>query len=209
MKKPLIDSLSFSHLLSDKTCPGDWFSSLPILETDHLILRKLRLRDAADIYSWSSDPKVARYVLWDAHRSISDSREYIRYVRRLYRSGLPSSWGIELKETGHIIGTIGLMWYSDINSSAEVGYSLSAEYWNHGYMTEALLKVLDFCFDDLKLNRIEAQFDIRNSASGRVMEKCGLRQEGILRARIRNKNEFIDVALFAILAEDRKNKNAV
>lgn len=202
MKKTLFD-LSFFDILVAKNTPEDLFSNLPVLETNRLVLRKIRMHDSNDVFAWSSDERVSRYVLWDAHRTVADSKNYIRYLRHLYRSGLPSSWALELKETGRVIGTIGLMWYSAVNNSAEIGYSLSAEYWNRGLMTEAVQAVLDFCFDTLKLNRVEAQYDIRNTASGRVMEKCGLRQEGILRSRIYNKSEYVDVALWAILRTDR------
>jgi hypothetical protein len=63
------------------------------------------MRDAADIYHYSRDTEVARHVLWDAHRSIADSRAYLRFMLRLYRSHEPASWGIEWRQTGEIIGT--------------------------------------------------------------------------------------------------------
>ena len=185
--------------------PAFYFSSLPILETSRLVLRPLSVRDARDIYSWASDPKVARYVLWDAHRSLSETRDYLRTVRRMYRRGLPSSWAVVLTESSRVIGTIGFMWYSDLNCTAEIGYSFSRSCWNHGYATEALRAVLSSAFASLPLNRIEAQHDVRNPASGRVMEKCGMRQEGILRQRICNKGENVDVALYAILRSDLEN----
>ena len=176
-----------------------YFSRLPTLETPSLILRPLRRSDAKDIYAWSQDPEVARYVLWSPHTSLRDSRAYLRYMRSLYRAGLPSSWGIVLRETGRVIGTIGFMGYSPENRCAEVGYSLSRSFWNRGLMTEALRAVLHSAFTALNLNRVEAQRDVRNPASGRVMEKCGMAPEGTLRERIWNKGEFIDVVLYAIL----------
>ena len=180
----------------------NYFCRLPVLETPRLLLRPLRRGDAEDLFAWSADPEVARYVLWEPHRSIADTRAYLRYIRSQYRAGLPSSWGITLKDTGRVIGTIGFMWASEGNRSAEVGYSLARDCWNRGLGTEALRAVILSGFSALNLNRIEAQRDARNPASGRVMEKCGMRQEGILRSRIRNKGEFIDVVLYAILRED-------
>ena len=179
-----------------------FFSCLPVLETEDLILRKPRLSDAAEMYSYASDPEVARYVLWEPHTSISDTKAFIRDLRRRIRGGFPTSWVITLRATGQVIGTIGFMWYSSDNSSAELGYSLSRQYWNHGYATQALSAVIEKSFRKLPVNRLEAQHDVRNPASGRVMEKCGLRQEGILRSRIRNKGEYVDVALWAILRSD-------
>ena len=182
-----------------------FFYRLPVLETDSLLLRKPAMKDARDIFQYASDPEVARYVLWEPHRSLAETRSFLRFLRGRIRAGFPSSWVVVLKETGNVIGTIGFIWYSEENRSAELGYSFSREYWNHGYATQALEAVIGAAFRSLPLNRIEAQHDIRNPASGRVMEKCGLRQEGILRDRILNKGEYVDVALYAILRSDWEN----
>lgn len=183
--------------------PACFFSDLPEIETKDLLLRPMRMKDASDIFEYASDPEVSRYVLWEPHQRLSDTRAYIRYIRRLYRRGLPSSWAVVHRESSFVIGSIGFMWYSGINRSAEIGYSFSRSYWNRGYATQALKSVLCTAFDALPdLNRIEAQHDVRNPASGRVMEKSGMLKEGILRNRICNKTELVDVALYAILRSD-------
>ncbi len=175
---------------------------LPTLETPRLTLRKMTMADAQDVYAYSRDPEVSRHVLWEAHRSIHESRAYLRYVLRQYRAGEPSSWGIEHTEDGRMIGTIGFMWWNREYRSAEVGYSLSRAYWNHGLMSEALREIVRFGFDEMHLNRIEAQHEVDNPASGRVMEKVGMRKEGVLRSRLYNKGKYVDVALYAILRGD-------
>ena len=182
--------------------PSAFFFRLPDLETEDLILRKPRIRDAKDIYSYASDPEVARYVLWEPHRSVSETASFIRDLRARIRAGCPSSWVVVLRGTGTVIGTVGFVWYSVENNAAELGYSFSREYWNHGYATQALRAVIDAVFSSLPLNRLEAQHDVRNPASGRVMQKCGLTQEGILRGRILNKGEYVDTALYSILRSD-------
>lgn len=182
--------------------PAAYFASLPELETSRLVLRPLKMKDAKDIFAYASDPDVARYVLWEPHKTVADTRNYIRYIRALYHRGLPASWAVTLRESGQVIGTIGFMWYSDANSAAEIGYSFSKAHWNMGYATEALRAVIDSVFRTLPVNRLEAQHDVRNPASGRVMEKCGMRKEGVLRQRIKNKGEFVDVALWSFLRTD-------
>ena len=182
--------------------PSTFFFRLPDLETEDLILRKPRIRDAKDIYSYASDPEVARYVLWEPHRSVSETASFIRDLRARIRAGCPSSWVVVLRGTGTVIGTVGFVWYSAENNAAELGDSFSREYWNHGYATQALRAVIDAVFSSLPLNRLEAQHDVRNPASGRVMQKCGLTQEGILRGRILNKGEYVDTALYSILRSD-------
>ncbi len=175
---------------------------MPELRTPRLRLRKLAMRDAADIYRYGRDPEVARHVLWDAYRSVGEARSYLRYMLRKYRAREPASWGIEYAQTGEIIGTIGFMWIQSDNASAEVGYSLGRDYWNRGLMTEALRAVIDFGFGRMNLNRIEAQHETDNPASGAVMRKCGMCREGTLRQRLYNKGRYVDVDLYAILRSD-------
>ncbi len=178
------------------------FSRLPTLETERLILRPMRMGDARDLYAYARDPEVSRHVLWDPHQSIGQSRQYLRTAIRQYRRGLPASYAITLRPSGRMIGTIGFMWVNLDHKSAEVGYSLSREYWNQGIMTEALRRIVEFSFDQLRLNRLEAQHETDNPASGRVMAHVGMRYEGTLRQRLNNKGRFVDVALYAMLRSD-------
>ena len=178
------------------------FDRMRFLETERLVLRRMTMRDAQDMYAYSRDPQVARHVLWDAHRSIGETRSYIRSTLRRYRAGEAASLVIELKAERKVIGTIGFMWVQRENAAAEVGYSLAQAYWNQGIMSEALAAVVKYAFTQLHLNRIEAQHEVDNPASGRVMRKVGMVKEGTLRQRLFNKGKFVDVDLYAILRED-------
>lgn len=180
----------------------DYFQHTPTIRAERLCLRKLTMRDAADIYEYSKDPLVAEHVLWEAHRSVSESRGYIRYMLRRYRYGEPSSWGIALNENDKVIGTIGFMWIQPENAAAEVGYSLARSQWNRGYMTEALRALMRYGFEEMRLNRIEAIHETTNPASGAVMRKCGMKHEGTLRSKLMNKGKYVDVELYAILRRD-------
>ena len=180
----------------------EFFSRLPEIRTDRLLLRMAVRRDAPDIFSYARDPLVAEHVLWDAHTHLSDSLAYIRYLREQYRLGKPSSWVIVLQSTGRVIGTIGYTEWDSENEILEIGYSLSREYWNQGYMTEALAQVIRYSFDHLPIHRLEAMHETTNPASGRVMEKCGMIREGTMRGRIWNKAHFSDVVMYGITRED-------
>jgi len=185
--------------------PQDFFARLPVIETERLLLRRMRMTDAADVYAYARDREVARHVLWEAHQSLWETRAYIRFLLYQYRSGEPGSWAIVLRETNRVIGTIGYMSYAPDHATAEVGYSLAREHWGKGLMTEALQAVMDESFRTLKLHRIEAMHFTDNPASGRVMEKCGMRHEGHLRERICCKGVFRDVEMWGILRRDWKN----
>ena len=172
------------------------------LTTERLILRRMDMNDARDIFEYGRDREVARHVLWDAYISVTEARAYVRCMQRKYRLGDPASWCIELKGTGRVIGTIGYMWYNRDHNSAEVGYSLARDQWNKGIMTEALHEVLRYSFEEMQIHRVEAQHEVDNPASGKVMLKCGMRHEGTLRGRLLNKGRYVDVDVYAILRED-------
>ena len=180
----------------------DIFAQLPILRTPRLALRAARMTDARDMYEYSRNPEVARHVLWEAHTSIHQTRSYIRYLQHLYRSGAPSTFVIEHVQQRKVIGTVGLMWVQQENRSAEIGYSLSQDYWNQGLMTEAVNEILRFCFETMRLNRVEAQHEVDNPASGAVMRHVGMHYEGTLHQRVYNKGRYVDVELYAILREE-------
>ena len=74
--------------------PPVFFSRLPVLETEDLLLRLPRLSDAKDVHAYATDPEVARYVLWDPHRSLADTRAFLRDLRARARRGYPSSWAV-------------------------------------------------------------------------------------------------------------------
>ena len=176
--------------------------SMPRLETKRLILRRIAMRDAEDIFAYSRDEEVARHVLWSAQKDVGEAKDYCRFMMKRYRCDQPSSWGIIEKATGRLVGTIGYMDYNEDNATVEVGYSLARWLWNGGYMTEALSRVIGYTFENMDINRIEAQHELTNPSSGRVMEKCGMKKEGVLRQRLYNKGRYVDVALYAVIRED-------
>ena len=180
----------------------DIFKNLPILETERLRLRKLSMRDAADVFDYASVPEVAEHVTWEYHRNISDSMHYLRFITQQYQDGIPSPWGIIHKELGKLIGTIGYHVWSLPNGFGEVGYALSKDFWNKGYTTEAFEEVIKFGFERLKLNRVEATCKLANTASEKVMLKCGLSYEGILRKRLFAKSEYHDLKLYSLLRNE-------
>lgn len=174
----------------------------PPLESERILLRRLNMRDATDIFEYSRDPEVARHVLWSAHTSPSESRSYIRYMLRRYRMGRPSSWGIVWKETGARDRHHRLYVDSARKRLCRGGLFARPRVLEPRVMTEALKLVLRFSFDRLRLNRVEAQHEVDNLASGAVMRKAGMRREGTLRQRLCNKGRFVDVDLYAIVRSD-------
>jgi ribosomal-protein-alanine N-acetyltransferase len=178
------------------------FGDLPQRETERLILRKMVLEDAQDLFEYASDPEVTEFVVWKTHTSIEDSLGYLRFKIEQYERKSVSEWGIVLKENKKFIGTCGFIMWDTSSSRAEIGYALSRKYWNRGLMTEAIREVLDFGFRKMGLNRIEARCMLGNDASEKVMKKVGMKYEGILREQMFVKGTFKDLKIYSILRSD-------
>lgn len=196
---------------SDQQSP--WFSRLlkretpkkagePELFTPRLVLRPPVLADARDFFAYASNPQVARYVLWYPHESPGYSRQVLRsMVTRDRMEGL-HTYALALKSDRRMIGTIGLVHLDPENGAAEVGFSMSNQFWGQGLMTEALKAYLHAAFTRWGLHRVEAQHDALNPASGRVMEKAGMKREGVLRERMFYKGRYADMVMYAAIKED-------
>lgn len=181
---------------------SDIYADLQSLETERLSLRKLRAGDRDDFYAWASDPEVARYVTWDAHNSPDDTREFMDDVLARYKRGEIGPWAIAHRADNRMIGLIEFGEWEIEHSRATLGYALAKGYWNAGYMTEAVRAAIDFGFRQMALNRIEARCRIPNTGSARVMEKCGMRFEGISREVAFVKGRFRDLKIYAIVKRD-------
>lgn len=181
---------------------ADFYRNLPCLETERLIIRKYTLEDVDDYFAFASDAEVTRFLRWGPHPNRDYTLEYIQGVLDEYAAGKDSSWGIELRTEKRIIGTMHIMHLDLYHRKAHVGFALARVHWNNGYATEALGKVLEHCFAELSLNRIEAFCIPENRAAVRVLEKAGMQSEGVLRQYQCQKGECRDFELFSILRSD-------
>lgn len=190
--------------------------SFPILTTERLVLRKLKPEDADDLYRYFSLDEVTEFLDLDTFQTVEQAGELIRIWNQRFEDGQGIRWGIALKEDDRLIGTCGFHHWMKAHYKAEIGYELSPEYWRKGIMTEAIGGILAFGFRVWGLNRIEAFIDPRNVASRKLLEKLGLKEEGVLRECFFEKNRFVDAVLFAILrkeymkrGEDRHGRDTV
>ena len=114
-----------------------FYRDLPTLETPRLILRKMTLADASDIFAYASDAAVARYLRWGPHPTLAQTESYVRGVLQEYLADRDGPWGIVSKSTHRMIGHIHLMDMSAQHRKAEIGFVLAQSWWNKGLATEA------------------------------------------------------------------------
>lgn len=169
------------------------------LESSRILLRKLRLSDADDLYHQIRHKDMARWMSHIPHpypRPLAST--FIRKSQRLWKAKKSFTFAVLLKKTGRLIGIVSLNRVDFDHQCAELGYWLGRQYWGQGLTTEAVGLLLPFAFRDLKLFRIYACTFGPNLASQKVLQKCGFQQEGTLRqAVIRNKkrHDFLNFGL--------------
>jgi ribosomal-protein-alanine N-acetyltransferase len=177
--------------------------SAPELLTRRLLLRLPRQEDAHGIASLAGDPEILANTLEIPYPyNEKMAQNWISEVdqKRDLRSELV--FIITNRKNGELIGAIGLMDLDREHSRAKIGYWIGRPFWNRGYATEAVCAVLDYGFRVLGLHRIYAFYLTRNRASGRVMDKCGMRYEGVLRQHVQKNANFEDIAIHGILREE-------
>ena len=135
------------------------------------------------MYYYGSNEEVSKYVTWETHKTLSDTKEFIEFVLTQYENKEIAPWGIEYKEKGKFIGTIDFVSWQLKHNVAEIGYVISQDYWGKGITTEAANEVIKFGFNNMDLVRIQAKCFVENRGSERVMEKTGMSFEGIIRKR--------------------------
>jgi ribosomal-protein-alanine N-acetyltransferase len=167
------------------------FISLPKLETERLILRKLEYSDKSDIFEYARNPKVSQYVLWEPHKDVLDTLEFLNMVYDAYNKNSAGPWGIQLKENNKIIGTIGFVYWNKKEKSAEIGYALSEEYWNKGITSEAIKHVIEFGFTTLNLKTIFARCIPDNFASIKILKSNGFKLDDQVEMLIKGKSTIV------------------
>ena len=178
------------------------FSKMPVLETDRLLFRAIKSSDLLDVFEYSSNPKTSQYLLWEPHENLDYTKKFISIVLAKYKSGEYNDWAIVHKETRKMIGTCGFTRIDEYNSIAEIGYVLNPDYWGVGFATEAAKRVVEFAFDVLKVNRVEAKFLFGNEASLKVMNKIGMKFEGYQREAMLVKGKYRTIGVASILKRE-------
>jgi ribosomal-protein-alanine N-acetyltransferase len=174
----------------------------PELRTSRLLLRPFQLSDAEAMEVQINDREIAANTRTIEYPYPPGSgTQWIEKHAELWLAGKSAIFAICDLESGNLMGAIGLE-IDETNQRAELGYWLGRQFWNRGYCTEAAAAVLAFGLKKLALNKVHAHYLLRNPASGRVLEKIGMKKEGVLRRHIRKWGVFEDIGLFGMLARD-------
>lgn len=179
-----------------------------VLETERLILRGWQQEDLEDLYEYARNPEVGPMAGWEPH---SDRGRTLEVLKAYMESG--DVWAIELKENGKVIGQLRMYPNEDKGKliARYISYALSADYWGHGYMTEAVKAVIKYAFEELEIDMLTAFHSPDNVRTKRVIEKCGFEYElTIEKAYTRYDGEVSDnVCYYLMKSEYLKGNEAL
>ena len=170
------------------------------LKTERLILRNEKLEDAETLYKFlGCDAEMPKYTGWNPYIMLDSAKKKIEQDIQNSEDKNFYSWVIQFKD--EIIGTIGAYDYEPQTNSIEIGYSIFRNAWGKGYATEALSEVIRYLFEDKSISRVHAWSHMDNTASQKVLEKAGMKREGIKK----NLDGIaIEQVIYGILRDDRK-----
>jgi ribosomal-protein-alanine N-acetyltransferase len=174
----------------------------PTLHTARLRLRPFTDADADTLFALHSSAHVLRY--WDSPPWSDRSRahQFIAMCHQIAAEGTGARVAIDRRSGGGFIGWCGLTRWNPDYRSVSLGYCLDDVAWGHGYATEAARALVQWGFDNMDLNRVQAETDTRNLASARVLEKLGFAREGTLREDCIVNGVVSDSWVFGLLSRD-------
>lgn len=182
--------------------PYQIFQNMPELETNRLILRRLVMSDIQNLFVVASEPEVTRYITWETHRTLDDSRRFIQMVHDWYDRQEVLYWGVLRKSDLKLIGTCGIFEWVPRDARAELSYTLGRPHWGQGFASEIVSVLVRFGFETMQLNRLEGRCLLENSASAHVMEKARLTLDGVLRQQLYLKGAYRDLKVYSLLRQD-------
>lgn len=177
------------------------FNVFPEINTERLNLREIKQEDVESIYKILSNPEVIKHDTFELFTNINQAKGLIKWFNDAFIQKRAIFWGISLKNEPEIIGFCKCE-IEIPKVRADLGYDLRHEYWNMGIMTETLGAVIEFAFQTLDVNRIEATVSTENNSSIRVLEKLGFVKEGILRERCYMSDSCHDMMMLSILKKE-------
>ena len=175
------------------------FHPFPIIETERLLLRRITNDDVKEVFELRSNPETMKYIPRPLAKTTEDALEHIAMIEEKIETNVGINWGITLKNNPKLLGIIGYYRMQPENYRAEIGYMLLPEFHGKNIIPEAVNRLINYGFDDLKLHSIEAVIDPKNFASEKVLQKCGFIKEAHLKEAEFYEGRFLDKVIYSLL----------
>jgi [ribosomal protein S5]-alanine N-acetyltransferase len=182
------------------------FSSFPALVTERLFLREMTAEDVNSLLMLFGNPEVVKFIGMQPIKTIEQANEWLKWMGGFFAEKEGLRWGITLQD-GTFVGSAGLHRWNKEAQYAKIGCDIAFKYWGNGYGQEAMRQIIEFGWEQMKLNRIEAEIVSGNEASVHVVEKLGFKKEGVLRQRLLKGGKFYDILIYSVLRSEYPGKD--
>ncbi len=186
---------------------SDWRTGLPVLTGKGVVLRDLRTSDAASLHALLTTEEVSRFIS-PPPSTIDGFEKFIAWTQCQRRAGLYACYAVTLEGFDTAIGIFQVRQLDADFATAEWGFAIGSHFWGTGVFAEAANLVLGFVFNTVGVHRLEARAALRNGRGMGALVKLGAVQEGVLRGSFQHNGEWIDQALFTILADHWRESRA-
>ncbi len=184
---------------------SDWRDALPVLMGRRVVLREMRTSDAASLFALLTEQEVARFIS-PPPSSVEGFERFIAWAGRQRAAGAYACFAVTLADSDTAIGIFQLRSTEPGFGTAEWGFAIGSPFWGTGVFEEGANLVLNFAFTTVGVHRLEARAALRNGRGNGALKKIGARQEGVLRKSFKRNGEYLDQALWTVLAEDWQAK---
>lgn len=184
---------------------SDWREKLPVLTGHNVVLREMRTSDAASLFALLTTEEVARFIS-PPPTSVEGFERFISWAARQRAAGTYACFAVALRDSDTAIGIFQIRSLVPNFETAEWGFALGSPFWGTGIFQDGAQLVLDFAFDTIGVDRLEARASVRNGRGNGALRKIGAVQEAVLRRSFLRNGEYHDQALWTVLAEDRRAK---
>jgi len=175
-----------------------------VLRTERQVLRPIRDTDIENVHRALSHPKVIKYYAVQ-YLTLEATEEQMKWFRNIVANETGQWWALEESSSESFVGGIGITSIDKKHKRGELGYWLLPEYWNKGFMREALSAVIGFAFKELGLHRLMAEVETENKSIRKLVQGLGFKHVGTLREVEKGDSNWISLDIFGLLSTDQKS----
>lgn len=185
------------------TVSSDWRQGLPTLSGGQVVLRQLRISDAASLFALLTTEEVSRFIS-PPPTTVDGFERFIAWTHRQRAAGTYACFAVTIEGFDTAIGIFQVRQLEPSFQTAEWGFAIGSPFWGTGVFLSSAELVLDFTFETLGVNRLEARAAVLNGRGNGALVKLGAVQEAILRKSFRKDGRLLDQILYSIMADDRR-----
>ncbi len=186
-----------------------YFQEFPSLKTERLYLRKLSMEDAREIQHNRNDERVMKYMDSDRHTTLEFSNNFVAENLSMYTQKKGMFWALIETSTQRYIGDFSFWKIDSKNARAEIGYTLKPQFWGKGLMKEAMVAIINFGFNHLKLHSLEANINPENDNSRGILKSMGFEKEAYFKENYFYNDEFLDSEIYSLLQKNFKHQQSI